>query len=434
MDFAKMRPFQIIMMVVFGLLAVVGLFLFANYSGFNGGQRVVGSVTIWGTVPQEPMRNALRDLIDRHKEYGNVKYVGKNPATFDAELAEALASGTGPDLLILSQEQLLAHTNKIITIPYSSISERTFKDSYVPIFDLFLSEEGTYGIPFAVDPLVLFYNAPMLETVGVAEAPRTWEAVTGLSALLTKKSPDQSVTKSLIALGEYDNVTNARAIVSLLLLQSGSTVTGETSNGLRSTLASAGGTFGMSPAESAMNFYTQFANPTKTVYSWNRAMRESRQAFTTGDVALYLGFASELSILKAGNPNLTFDMAAVPQPQTADFRTTYGLAYAFTIPKASKNSSGAYDVATTLAGKGMAPTAAIRLGMAPALRSALTPPKDHYYAPVFYPEALIAKGWLSPAPSSTDSIFSTMISDITTGRRNVRDALYVADQALDAAI
>jgi len=428
-----MRPFQIIFLAVFGMLAFVGIFMFSMYKGDTPGA-VVGTVTIWGTLPADGMSNGMRDLIARHKEYGNVKYVAKNAATFDTDLAEAIASGQGPDLILVSQEQLLAHTNKIDLIPFETISERSFLDNYVPLFELYLTDTGTYGIPFVLDPLVLYFNQPMLETVGVAEAPKTWEAVTGLSALLTKKTPDQTVTKSLIAIGEYDNVTNARAVMSLLLLQSGTAITSSGQNGMRAALTSSASNFGISPSESALNFYTQFANPTKTVYSWNRSLPQSRQAFLAGDVALYPGFASELSIIRAGNPNLDFDMAVMPQPQTAEVRMTYGLGYAFAVPKAAKNKSGALKAALTLSHKDNAPTFARYLGMAPALRGSLKTGPNDLFAPIFYPEALIARGWLSPAPSETDAIFGTMIRDVTTGRRSVGDALRVADQSIEAAI
>lgn len=428
-----MRPFQIIFLAGFGVLAFVGLFMFSMYQGNKPGS-VVGSVTVWGTLPGDAMGNGVRDLVTRKKEFGNVRYVAKSAATFDTDLAEAIASGQGPDLILISQEQLLAHTNKLDVIPYETISERTYLDSFVPLFELFLTDTGTYGIPLALDPMVMYYNKPMLETVGVASAPSTWEAVTGLSALLTKKTPDQSVTKSLIAIGEYENVTNARAIISLLLLQSGSSITTSTASGMRASLLNTSGSFGVSPAESAVNFYTQFANPAKTVYSWNRAMPQSRQAFLAGDVALYPGFASELASLRAGNPNLEFDMAVMPQPQTAEIRTTYGLGYAFALPKASKNKTGAIKAALQMAGKDTAPVFARYLGMAPALRGSLKAQPNDLFAPIYYPEALIARGWLSPAPSEADAILGTMIRDVTTGRRSVRDALNVADQSLDAAI
>lgn len=430
-----MRPFQIVIFAIFGVLALVGLFLFANYSGYGGGQRVIGAVTIWGTLPGDDMQQTIGELIKSKKEFGSVRYVEKDAQTFETTLAEAIASGAGPDLILISQEQLLAQKNKLSVIPYASLPERKYKDSYLPIFELFLNEEGTYGIPFLLDPLVMYYNRPMLASVGVAQPPTTWEAVTGMSALLTRKLSDQTVTKSLIAIGEYDNVTNARAMVSLLLLQSGTTITRNTSNGYRASLiATSANGFGISPAESAMNFYTQFANPSKTVYSWNRAMPESRQAFLAGDVALYPGFASEQRLLKAGNPNLEFDMATIPQPQTSELRTTYGVAYVFALPKASKNSSGAFEAAMALSDTSMNAKAARNLSMAPAHRSLLKPQADDLYEPVFYPEALTARGWLSPAPSITDTILGTMIGNITTGRKSVRDALFTADQALDAAI
>lgn len=434
MDFLKMHPFQIIMLAVFGVLAIIGLFLFANYSGFGGGQRAIGSVTIWGTLPQGQMQQAIADLIKSRKEFGGVRYVAKTEATFETDLAEAIASGAGPDLILISQEQLHAQKNKLTLIPFSSLPERAYRDSYVPLYEKYLTEDGTYGVPFLLDPLVLYYNRPVLESAGIAEPPRTWEAVTGMASLLIRKLPDQTVTRGLIALGEYDNVTNARAIVSLLLLQAGNELSRETSTGMRATLsASDAGSFGLTPSESALNFYVQFANPAKTVYSWNRALPESRQAFLAGDTVLYLGFASERTILKAGNPNLEFDMAAVPQPETADVRTTYGRAYAFGVLKAARNTSGAFEAAMALSNKDMNARAARFLGMAPAHRSMLRPQADDLYEPVYYPEALIAKGWLSPAPREVDQIFSTMIGNITSGRRTVNNALFTANQALDAA-
>lgn len=436
MDFTKMRPFQIVFMAGFALLAFVGLFMFANYSGFGGGKATVGEVTIWGTLPADRFEQGLSTLVRAHKEYGNVTYVAKSASTFETDLAEALASGKGPDLILITQEQLLSQTAKITHIDFNKdLTERAFRDSYVPIFEKFITDTGTYGIPFAVDPLIMYYNRDLLANAGVAEAPKTWEAVTGLSALLTKKLPDQTVEKSLIAFGEYDNVTNARAVVSLLLMQAGSRMTTSSTGGVRASLAVGGAdTFGITPAESALNFYTQFANPSKTVYSWNRSMPQSRQAFLAGDVALYPGFASERSLIRAGNPNLNFDIAVMPQPQTADKRITYGLAYAFAIPKASDNVSGAYQVAIALAAKDMGPQIAAQLGMAPALRAYLKPAADDAYGAVYLPEALIATGWLSPAPRTTDAIFSTMIGNITSGRRGTGEALLQADQALDAAL
>jgi len=422
-----MRPFQIIVLVVFGLLAIVGLFLFATFSG-SGTEEPVGPVVIWGTLPQDAVESGITSLLVTNKEYDEIRYVEKSDASFEGELAEAIASGGGPDLLIITQEQILSQKNKLSPIPYASISERTYVSTYVPVNELYLSDESFFGMPLTVDPLVLYYNRAILASEGVALPPTTWEAVTALAEKLTQKQGDQSIQRSAIALGEYDNVMNARAVLSLLLLQSGSPITEETGTGMRSALEGLN-----APATSAVNFYTQFANPVKTVYSWNRSLPSSQQAFLAGDLAFYVGFASERAFLESANPNLDFDMAAIPQPATLTSPKTYGLAYALATPRSSANPAGAFRTAIALSFAGPMQAIAEEAGMAPA-RRALLGEFPNRYAEVFYPEALIAAGWLSPAPSVTDAIFSAMIQNITTGRRDVSTALLMAHQALAAAL
>ncbi|MEK7602132.1 MAG: extracellular solute-binding protein [Patescibacteria group bacterium] len=429
-----MKPFQIITISVFALLALVGLFLFATFKGF-GGAKPLGNVMIWGTLSADALQPALNELKRNHKEFDKVAYLERNESTFDADLAEAIASGTGPDMIIITQEQLTAEIPKLSIIPYATIPERTYRDTYVPIYELFLDRNGTFGVPFVVDPLVLYYNRTLLASGGLAQPPTTWEAVVGLAPTLTRKSDTGVVSRSTVAFGTYENIPNARAIISLLLLQSGSQITTYGTLGITGALASGGSSaaYSLSPAESAVSFYTQFADPAKVVYSWNRSLPSARQAFTSGDSVFYVGFASEAALLKATNPNLDFDMAPVPQPQTAQTKTDYGLAYAFAIPKAASNPDGAYKTAQALTAKDELYIIAGSLGMAPAKRAFLTPQTNDIFASVYYPMAIIAKGWLSPTPGVTDAIFTAMITDVISGRSNVHDAIKRADDALSAA-
>jgi ABC-type glycerol-3-phosphate transport system substrate-binding protein len=433
----KARPFQVIFMIVFALLALTGLYVFANFTGFGGGGPKIGALVIWGTLPQSAMTQELAAITTANKNFSKVTYVQEQAATFDGDLANAIASGDGPDLILISQDQLLAEEGKINVIPFSSISQRTFLNTYLPEDQLYLTANGTYGIPFTLDPLVLYYNQTMLSQAGIAQPPSSWEAVTGLAPSLTLKNASNVITQSAVALGTYANIENARAIISLLLLQSGSTITQSSNLGIRSTLAqgASSSNTGISPAAAALGFYTQFADPTRTVYSWNASIPSARQAFVAGDLAFYVGFASEEPLLKASNPNLSFDMAPIPQPQTSAAKADYGLAYAFAIPKASKNQTGAYLVASALASAAQLPAVSQALSMAPANRTLLSSisPSDAY-APVYYPEALIASGWLSPAPSVTDTIFSAMITSVNSGGLTAVNAIDAADQALDSVL
>src|SRR6185437_6254818 len=212
-----------ILVSVFAVLAIVGLLVFSMFKGFNSASSA-GTVVIWGTLPSSAVNGGLQELMKQHKEFTSISYVEKRADSFDTDLADALASGTGPDLVIINQEQLLTEIPKIQTIPFSSIPQRDFLDSYLSIDQMYLNSTGTYAIPLAVDPLVLYYNRAILSSSGVASTPATWEAVTGLAPLITKQSGGQAISRSTIAFGSYANVTNARAILSLLFLQAGASI------------------------------------------------------------------------------------------------------------------------------------------------------------------------------------------------------------------
>lgn len=431
-----MKPLQIGIIIASVILALGGLYVFTTFTGFGAKKEQIGTVFIWGTLPQSAIDAGIDALTAAgDNRYAAVSYEEHPAGSFDTDLANAIAAGSGPDLILISQEDLVSERTKIQLIPFTTIPQRTFVAAYLPLFELFLTEEGTYGVPLVLDPLVMYYNRGLLASAGVPTPPTTWEAISGLALQMTRRDDRGTVTRSLIPLGEYANISNARAILSLLLMQSGASITEQTQVGVASTLISGGDpAFGSTPAQSAVSFYAQFANPAKTVYTWNRALPQSRQSFLSGDLVLYPGFASEQLYLSQANPNLDFDMARMPQPATNASRVGYGAGYAFAIPKAAANPQGAVTVALGLTSAEPMLVIANALSMAPARRDLLVASTDNLYTAIFYQEALIAQGWLSPAPYITDAIFSAMISDIITGRLDVELAVQKADQSLDAVL
>jgi ABC-type glycerol-3-phosphate transport system substrate-binding protein len=430
----SMRPFQIVLITVFGILALVGLYVFANFTGSNSGPDV-GTVVIWGTLPDSAMTDALNSLKQGHKEYNGISYKQMPAASFDTNLANALAAGTGPNLIIINQEQLWSEAPKLTEIPFKTIPQRTFLDTYLNINRLYLTQTGTYGIPLVVDPLVLYYNRPLLATAQISSPPTDWTQVQGLTPIVTKQNGSQTPTVSAIPFGSYANVTNARAILSLLFMQAGSMII-DTSNATpRSTLGDTNNkssVTGKTPAQAAVDYFTQFANPALTTYTWNQSLKQSNFVFESGDLALYPGFASEYAQIKAGNPNLDFDMAPIPQSTGGQTHMTYGLAYAFAIPNVNNNKAGAYDAAIALTGTGIVPPLALELGMVPAQKALVKVDPSNALTAVYYPEALSASGWLSPPPFEVDAAFSAIISGVTSGRYETQDALNNADKTLNA--
>jgi ABC-type glycerol-3-phosphate transport system substrate-binding protein len=429
----KISIFKGILLGVFVIAAFIGLFVFATYTNKSTGGDSVGTVVIWGTLSGEALQSVLTILTQTNPILKNVSYQEKDAASLASDLAAAIATGGAPDLVLASQEELRSLAKFITPIPLATLPARTFTDTFISEGDLFgVPGGGYYGIPFLVDPLVLFTNRPILASSGIAQPPSTWESLVGLVPRVVQSTPSRQISRGLIALGTYDNVHNARGILSTLFLQTGVPVSGYSATGVLA--ANLGGSSDSSSGQAALGFYTQFTDQSKVSYTWNASLPDSQQAFLAGDLALYLGYASEARYLRSANPNLDMTAVPVPQPATANIKSVYGLLYAFMIPRGAANPSGAYRVAATFTNATEQITAAGATGLAPASLAVLSQAPADPVAAVAYAEALYAKGWLSPAPSATDPVFSGMIGNVISGRMNLVAALANAERSLSALL
>jgi len=433
----KISLFQGVLFGIFALAAAVGVFVFATHTGqsTNSGPATVGTVIVWGTLPKASIQNALTVITQSNQAMKDVSYVQKSPDTLPSDLASAIATGDAPDLILASQEQLVSLAKLITPIPSSTLPPATFGSTFVEAGRILALPDGTgyYGVPFLVDPLVLFSNRAILSSSGVAKPPATWEALTGLVPNVATLTPNRQVTRGLIALGTYGNVHNARGILSSLFLQTSVPIASYRGGVLTADL-SGSATSGQAPGQAVLNFYTQFADPSKVSYTWNASLRDSQQAFLAGDLALYLGYVSEARYFTGANPNLSFIVSPLPQPATATLKSTYGLVYAFMLPRGAKNASGGYQAAAILSGSAAQTIAAGTSGLAPAALTPLSTVPTDSTAAVAYGSALYAKGWLSPQPADTDAVFGSMITSVISGRLAPDSALTSSENALTALL
>lgn len=429
----KISLFQGILIGIFGIGALIGLFVFATYTS-SGGEGDVGSVVIWGTLPKEGIQSTLTLATQTNVGLKNVSYVQKDPVTISSELASAIATGGAPDLVLASQEELHALVKFIMPIPFETLSPSTFTNTFAEGAGVFTAQGGYYGIPFLVDPLVLFYNRSVLSSSGIAKPPATWESLTGLVPSIAVLTPTRQIKRGLIALGTYNNVHNARGILSSLFLQTGTPISSYSANGVLSANLGSTADRGVPAGQAVLGFYTQFADPAKVSYTWNASLPGSQQMFLVGDLALYLGYVSEARYLRSASPNLNFNVAPLPQPATANVKSAYGLIYAFMMPRGARNPAGAYQVAALLINPAEQSIAAGATGLAPANLNVLaTAPVDPVSA-IAYSEALYTRGWLSPTPEDTDAVFSGMINNVISGRFTIEAALGYAERSLSALL
>lgn len=428
-----MKTFQVVILMIFGVFIVAGVFAIATFGKFGGsgnGDTVPPEAEIWGTLDAQKVNDVIRLYNQDHDNILQVTYKQFPEDSFDTELIEALAAQRGPDAIILPQQYIVRYEDKIYPIPFSSITERTFRDTYAEGSEIYLTGDGILALPVLVDPLVLYWNRMLFNSAAIAQPPTVWEDLLNLTGKLTKTDQTFNVLQSTIALGGYDNIAHAKEVVSTLVLQAGNPIVARLADGRKNVLFSDRLGFSEAPADSAVRFYTEFANPSKTVYSWNKALPNSKDLFLRGDLAMYLGFGSELFDIQEKNPNLNFDVTRVPQVRDGVVKATFGNFYALALLKQSNNPAGAFSAAFILTGQEAAKLWSDFFNIPPARRDLLAQvPTDAFHS-VFYTEALIAHAFLDPAPVETDSIFRTMIDDIISGRESVNRAVGAVDTKL----
>ena len=425
-----MSTFQIIVLGIFASLIMIGIGVFAIFGGVLGGKSI-GNVVIWGTLDQVTMQNVIDTLHGSDKSLEGVTYVQKNPDTYEATLVNAMAAGTGPDLVLLPGQDLLSFSDKILTIPYSAVSQGSFTSSFVDAAQLFLTPQGELALPFTIDPLVMYWNRDLFASAGQATPPQYWNDFLALAPKITSLDAKSTVKKSAVALGEWGNIPNAKLILSALFMQTGDNIIVRNSSGAPVVVfgtAPDGAT--TNPAESALHFYTEFANPSKTSYSWNRSLPSAEDAFVAGDVGVYLGLASEYSDIAQRNPNLRFSVALLPQIQGNSTQVTEAAITGFAVPRSAKNVQGALIVAEKLTSQSAAGLIAGALSLPPVRRDVSVDTSGSAAAGVFVQSALIAREWLDPSPSGSDSIFQDMIESVVSGASAPATAVSEGAQSL----
>ena len=429
----KLRPFELALIIIFIVLMALSLVFLKSYrADKNDGLPVIGKVAVWGTLPKENFTALLQELGQENEQYRGVSYTYIEPALFNDALVNALADGAGPDILLLSSEQIVEMRNKIKPISYESFPLRDLKSAYIDGAEIFALSDGLYSYPLALDPLVLYWNRDLLATEGLLEAPRTWEAlVNQYTPVLTKRASDRTIERSAVALGEYENVQNSFGIISTLLLQAGSFGVINNEDGQYSIKLNESQDSTIEPLRVTADFYTRFSRPDNTLYSWNRSFSLDRDRFVSGDLALYFGYGSEGKELERLNPNLNFDIAEVPQGATATVRRTYAKFYGLSVLRSSDNLPGA-----ALVLGGLSQTAALEkfstsYGLVPALRSSVAVGSNDTYGRIAYKSASVSYGWLNPNRPGTDNAFGTMTRDITESRSDVTSAITDALERLE---
>lgn len=421
-----MSGFQIGVIIFFVIAGVFALLVFSGIlPWFQGdGREEAVPVSLWGTFSNKKIPSFISGFNSKDKRFA-LTYSEKNFSTYKQELTNAMASGNSPDIFIISQDAIFMDKNKIFTIPFESYNERDFLDAYIDSAKIFIDskEKKVIGVPLAVDPIVLYWNRDLFSSSGIAKPPQYWDEFLKNVEILAKRDGAGNITQAGAALGEFNNVKNAKEILSMLILQTGNPIIN--SDTMEIIFGEKGDSL-IDPAENTVSFFNEFSNPNKSVYTWNEALQDSDKMFASGSLAMYFGYASEIEDIRQKNPHLNFDIVSVPQIKDGKIKVTFAKIYGLVMPKNSKNQQIAFKAIMSLTGKNFSKEFSLATGLGSARRDVLAEGAKDPILSIIYNSSIMSRTWLEPDPEKISDIFGNMVQSVSTGKSRIPDAIRYA--------
>lgn len=401
---------------IFGALIVL-----ATIFSFVGKETPLkaAELTVWGIVPAEQMAPSIA-AFEQFVQGARIDYVEQRADNYSAELLNALASGAGPDLWIMDQDELRTHLDKVLPLPPTLFTTNEFRTTFVDIANVVhVLPDGSgskriFALPLWSDPLVLYWNRSLFNTAGIALPPQDWDAFLDFSQQLTARDNSGNITTAGSAMGRAINIERFREILGMLFLQQGVDIVNPDGTVTFSEKERRGDAL-LNPTESVVRFYTDFANPGRSSYTWNPALSSPDAMFAEGRLGMMFDYASRVPSITEKNPHLSFDIARAPQLVDSDIPVTVSRLPGITVNKFTAEPIAAWQFALWLTAPEQAKLLIGESTVAPATRSLLTGTSERPYWPVLQQSTLQASWLNDPVPTKTTPVLRDMIKSITDG-------------------
>jgi multiple sugar transport system substrate-binding protein len=380
----------------------------------------------WGIFDDSDIYKSL--INDFSSQYPHIKinYHKRVSSSYEKDLLEAMATNRGPDIFMLHNTWLPRYQNKVMAAPSELITLKQFQEDFVDVVyeDFVLDDYYICALPLGVDTLALYYNKDIFNTDGIARPPVTWEEFLTDVEKLTLEDERGNITRAGAALGTARNINRSTDILSLLMLQSGTpVVNADESKAVFNNPIRADSGEEFCPGERALEFYTDFANPLKSVYTWNTRMHYSIDAFYEGKAAMIFNYAYNLPIIRAKAPYLNFAVAPMPQIKGADKNVNYANYWGLTVSRNSEVPVAAWQFIVWLSEKENMKKYLELTERPTARRDLVDWQRDDPRIGVFAGQALTAHSWYQVDNSSIETVLANMIESVVLGESTIKDAV-----------
>jgi multiple sugar transport system substrate-binding protein len=399
-------------------------------------------LTWWGVAddPQD-FEQLIADYRQLHPNI-DITYRKLRPEEFKTELLNALAEDRGPDIFSLQNNWISEHLSKLEPLPpttkmayevkqkslgikeetlteireTSSITLGQLKDTFLDVVsDDVVRGNKIYGLPLSVDTLVLFYNRDLLNNAGIPLPPSNWLTLQDNVKKLTYQDKEGNLVQSGIALGTANNVEQSTDILTLLMMQNGAEM-GKNNQVTFGVIPSSFTDRTYNPGPEAVRFYTDFANSTKEVYTWNDKFPNSFNAFAQGRVGMVFGYNFHIPYLEAMRQGkLNYGIAKVPQIEGRP-EANFANYWVQVVSKKSKHVNEAWDFLQFITKKNEAKKYLDKTLKPTALKSLVDEQKNNDLLRVFAEELLTAKSWYQGNDATAmENALKEMIENVRNG-------------------
>lgn len=409
----------------------------------------------------------------------NIEYKKFRYDEYENELLNALAEDRGPDIFSIPNTWIKKYQNKIEAMPKTTtlaypviqgtikkeiitqirtnptLSIKELRNNFVDVVynDVIIKQyddktkqtsELVYGLPLFVDTLAMYYNKDLFNNAGIAEPPAFWnKTFQQYVKKLTKQNTKGQIIQSGVALGGSTNIQRSTDILSVLMLQNGATMMNDSGSVLFDTLPQGRSDQQYIPGLEALRFYTDFANPAKEVYSWNKDLDDSLQMFTDNKLAIMFGYSYQLPTIKAQAPKLNFAVAPLPQIENGEQNINFANYWVETVSKKSQHKNEAWDFVQFMTKADQVKTYLAQTNRPPALRTLISNTdfyqKDSnanaFYIDVFANQVLTAKSWYHGQDSNAaEKIINEMIDNVVAGQADIKEIIGLAARKVQQTV
>lgn len=407
----------------------------------------------------------FKEILSAYKQlhpFITINYRKLRYEEYENELLNALAEDRGPDIFSIHNTWVKKYTSKIFPLPptitmafpvtkgavkrevvtelrtVKSLSLNDIKNNFVDAVYNDVAHQGfdknskssrnqIYGLPLFVDTLAMYYNKDLFNNAGIALPPAYWsgEFLQDVKKL-TRQNARGEIIQSGAAMGGSYNIERFSDILSVLMMQNGTVMMDDGGQILFSRIPPAIQDRQYNPGLEALRFYTDFANPAKEVYSWNKDLDNSLSMFIQGKLAIMFGYSYYLPQIKVQAPKLNFGVAALPQIEDNP-PVNFANYWVETVSSKSKHPDEAWDFIQFAAKAEQVKSYLTNVKRPAALRALVSEQMEDGEIGVLAGQALTAKSWYRGADSNAaEKILAEMIDSAVMNRDRLENIINLA--------